>query len=143
MTETLGQHVRRVRDALRMTQKDVGQRMRPVRDKSYIGHIERDRAKRPSYPLLVELAEALGEEVDDLLAATGLREKYQAEAQTPPQSPGSQRVEAYVRTVLSDLSDDKADTVMLMLEGLAGEDAPGRSGRRTSQDAPPDEPPTP
>lgn len=114
--ETLGQHVRQRRKALGIrSQRELAERL--GWHQTYISHIERDRAKRPSFPLLVQLATALGESVDELLEATGLREKYASELGLPPTSSGSRLLVGYIEAKFPDLSDAEAQQAMDILEG--------------------------
>jgi transcriptional regulator with XRE-family HTH domain len=135
--ETLGQHVRQRRKALGMaTQKVLADKL--GWHQTYISHIERDRGKRPSFPLLVQLATALGESVDDLLEATGLREKYASELGLPATSPGSKLLLAYVQANFPDLSEEEAQQAMDTLAGVFRRRQPKLADDRQREDEAPD-----
>jgi transcriptional regulator with XRE-family HTH domain len=121
MVKTLGQHVRDRREALRMTQADLARRMGRD-DRSYLSRIEHDETKAPNVVLLQAVADALEEDLDDLLRETGL---------TLPADNGDditeaqERLIAFTRAHLSHLSASEVDRLIRMIEAGFGEGAPG------------------
>jgi transcriptional regulator with XRE-family HTH domain len=121
MVKTLGQHVRDRREALRMTQADLARRMGRD-DRSYLSRIEHDETKAPNVVLLQAIAEALEEDLDDLLQETGLT--------LPPDNgdgltAAQERLIAFTRAHLSHLSAAEVDRLIRMIEAGFGDAAPG------------------
>ena len=131
---SLGQHVKWRRSEVHIpTQAALAEKLgwHP----SYVSHIERDRGKRPSFPLLVQLATALGETVDDLLEDTGLREKYASELGLPPTSTGSKLLVGYIQANFPDLTEDEAQQAMDTLAGVFRRRQPRPRGDQPHEDA--------
>lgn len=148
MAETLGEHVKRRRKALGITsQKALAAKLKW--HQTYISHIERDRAKRPSFALLVQLAKALHEDVFELLADTGLIDMYAADVARGPLSSGQELLIDRVAAHFAGLDVDVADRAWRVLETAVGELRPSRQapalleGPMTQTDVVGDEPPAP
>jgi transcriptional regulator with XRE-family HTH domain len=103
-----------------MSQDDLAQRM--GYDKSYISHIELNRAKRASYGLLVQLAAALEATVDELLRDTGLAESYRLGPEEL--SAVQERLIAFTRARLAHLTDAEGERLIRIIEAGFGERAP-------------------
>ena len=69
MTNELGTKIRELRKARRLTQEELGERA--GRDRGYIAGLETCRIKRPSAEALLNLAEALGVDINVLYKAAG------------------------------------------------------------------------
>ena len=69
MTNELGTKIRELRKARRLTQEELGERA--GRDRGYIAGLETCRIKRPSAQALLNLAEALGVDINVLYKAAG------------------------------------------------------------------------
>ncbi len=119
VTVTLGDWVRQRRKALKMSQATLAKRM--DYDKSYISHIEMNRAKRASYGLLLQLAEALEVPIEAMLADTGLTGAYE---DADKLAPAQERIIGYTRARLAHLTSAEAEQLIRIMEAAYGEKAP-------------------
>lgn len=122
--EPLGDFVRRIRNKKGLSLKDVAEqsgRFGPPIASSYVSRIENDPTRKPSADALRKLAHGLGIPPQDLLArAAGLVD------------PGIESEELHLLSRFRELSQERREDVMKIVDMWHSEEIPRRTPRRKS-----------
>ncbi|HKG61432.1 MAG TPA: helix-turn-helix transcriptional regulator [Pyrinomonadaceae bacterium] len=122
--EPLGDFVRRIRNKKGLSLKDVADqsgRFGPPIASSYVSRIENDPTRKPTAVALRKLAHGLGIPPEDLLArAAGLID------------PGIKSDELHLLSRFRELSQERRDDVMKIVDMWHSEEIPRRTPRRKS-----------
>jgi len=119
---SLGEHVKRRRLQLGLTQDDLAAKLNK-KNRSYVGHIERNRAnaRRPSVAMLADLAAGLEESLSALLAQTTLGAMLEPHLTSEQLSPGQELLIANIKTHFGHLSPEQAERAWRVLQAAFAE----------------------